>query len=79
MTLDEYATMLEASLRRLTVQRQPWVTPEDTAAMVQTLKRQVSDADRVLQRPSTPETDAARGKLMARASVKSYEEKGTLV
>jgi hypothetical protein len=54
------------------------------AALVRTLKSQVSQADRVLQLPPTPETTAARGKLiamaeLARGSVKSYEEKGTLI
>ncbi len=85
MTLEEQAASIEHALRQLVrVDRQQWTTPEDKDALVRTLKSQVSQADRVLQLPPTPEPTSARGKLMAmaelaRASVKSYEEKGTLV
>jgi hypothetical protein len=89
MTLEEQAASqaasIEHALRQLVrVDRRQWTTPEDKDALVRTLKSQVSQADRVLQLPPTPETTAARGKLiamaeLARGSVKSYEEKGTLI
>ena len=83
MTFEEYAAMLEASLQQLRIPNQTWRTPDNAGAVVQLLKRHVRDADQVLQRPSTPETDRARGKLivlteLARASVKRFEEHGTL-
>ena len=85
MTIEEHATRLETALRQLVrVDRRQWTSPEEKDALVHTLKAQVRVADQVLQHPSTPETASARGKLivqveMARASVKSFEEKGTLV
>ena len=84
MTIEEHTAGLERSLRRLSQPRMPWVSADDTAALVQDVKSQVIAADRVLQLPATTETVSARGKLMAltelaRGSVKSYEEKGTLI
>ncbi len=85
MTIEEHTNSLKASLQHLVcVDRRQWTTPQDKEDLVRALKSQVSEADRVLQLPPTPETASARGKLivqveMARASVKSYEEKGTLV
>jgi hypothetical protein len=63
--------------------RRQWTTPRDKADLVRLLKSQVSDADRVLQLPPTPETASARKQLitmaeLARHTVKRYEERGTL-
>jgi hypothetical protein len=85
MTLEEHAASIEQALRQLVrVDRRQWTTPEDKEDLVRILKSQVIAADRVLQLQATPETTSARGKFMAmtelaRGSVKSYEEKGTLI
>jgi hypothetical protein len=85
MAIEEHTDVLNHALRQLErVGRRQWTTPGDKTVLVRTLKSQVSAAEPVLQRPPTPETASARGKLigmaeLTRHTVKRYEKNGRLV